>query len=175
MMKKVHLGCGKQILDGWINVDLIKDPNITYHDLRNPLPFDDNSIDFFFSEHFFEHLNKDDGIKLLSEIYRCLKPNGVSRITVPDLDLLVKCYNDNNINFFAPIGFRAKTRCELINGGMRRWEHKYMYNKEELLLIHKECNFTNYIIVPHGKSNYKELNNLEKRKYSGEIICEGTK
>lgn len=174
-MKKVHLGCGKNIIDGWINVDLIKDPSIMFHDLRKPLPFEDNSIDFFFSEHFFEHLSKEDGVSLLKEIYRCLKPGGVSRITVPDLSLLVKLYLDNNIDYYNKVGFRAKTKCELLNGGMRRWEHRYMYDSEELILVHKECGFSFCKILPHKQSNYIELNNLEKRLYSGEISCEGKK
>jgi predicted SAM-dependent methyltransferase len=51
------------------------------------LNFEDNTFDFIFSEHFFEHLFLDEAIDLLQECYRILKPNGVVRIVVPDADL----------------------------------------------------------------------------------------
>lgn len=51
------------------------------------LPFDDNSINFVFSEHFFEHLFFDEALSLLIECHRILKPYGVIRTCVPDADL----------------------------------------------------------------------------------------
>ena len=53
------------------------------------LPFEDASMDFIFSEHFFEHLFYDESIALLKECRRILKPNGVIRTVVPDADLRV--------------------------------------------------------------------------------------
>lgn len=51
------------------------------------LPFADNSFDFIFSEHFFEHLFLDEAHKLMKECWRVLRPNGVLRTCVPDADL----------------------------------------------------------------------------------------
>ena len=51
------------------------------------LPFDDNSINFIYSEHFFEHLFLDEALSLFRECYRILKPFGVIRTCVPDADL----------------------------------------------------------------------------------------
>jgi len=51
------------------------------------LPFDDNSINFIYSEHFFEHLFLDEASALLKECYRILTPHGVIRTCVPDADL----------------------------------------------------------------------------------------
>ncbi len=174
-MKKIHLGCGIYPLNGWINIDIIGYPNVTKCDLRNPLPFENNSIDYFFSEHFFEHLTKKEGSLLLKEIYRCLKPKGVSRITVPDLSFLIKCYNKNDLEAYVKVGFKPKTKCELINDGMKKWGHKYMYDIEELLFLHKVVGFSSYYQVKHKQSSYRELNNLERRIYTEEISCEAIK
>lgn len=65
------------------------------------LPLEDNSIDFIFSEHFFEHLFFDEAAALFKECYRVLKPNGVIRVVVPDADLRV--YESPE-----PIGFPSK-------------------------------------------------------------------
>jgi predicted SAM-dependent methyltransferase len=58
-----------------------------YYQKGDRLPFADNSINFIFSEHFFEHLFLDDALALLKECHRVLKPYGVIRTCVPDADL----------------------------------------------------------------------------------------
>jgi len=58
-----------------------------YYQKGDRLPFDDNSINFIFSEHFFEHLFLDEALSLLLECHRILIPSGVIRTCVPDADL----------------------------------------------------------------------------------------
>jgi predicted SAM-dependent methyltransferase len=58
-----------------------------YYQAGDRLNFDDNTFDFIFSEHFFEHLFMNEAFELLKECYRILKPHGVLRIVVPDADL----------------------------------------------------------------------------------------
>lgn len=58
-----------------------------YYHKGDALPFDENCINFIFSEHFFEHLFLDEALSLLKECYRILKPFGVIRTCVPDADL----------------------------------------------------------------------------------------
>lgn len=58
-----------------------------HYELGDRLPFDDNSYDAVYSEHFFEHLFHDEALELFREIFRVLVPNGVVRTTVPDPDL----------------------------------------------------------------------------------------
>jgi len=51
------------------------------------LPLDDGSISFIYSEHFFEHLFRDEALSLFRECHRILRPFGVIRTCVPDSDL----------------------------------------------------------------------------------------
>lgn len=171
---KVHLGSGANILEGWVNLDMLRHPGVTYHDLRNPLPFQNDSVDFFFSEHFFEHLAKSDGLKLLGEIKRCLKPGGVSRITVPDLDILVDCYNKKNLKYYGD-GWLPASDCDMMNEGMREWGHQYMYNINELINVHKIIGFSKVEECQHKKSKISELHNLEFRGWTSEIVVEAVK
>ena len=48
--------------------------------------------DCIFSSHFLEHLFRKDADHLLRECYRVLKPGGILRISVPDLEYAVSLY-----------------------------------------------------------------------------------
>jgi len=81
--KKLNLGCGKDIKEGYINVDSIKLPGVDkVVDLNKyPWPFKDNEFDFVLCSHILEHLNSI--IKPLEEIWRITKKNSKVKILVP--------------------------------------------------------------------------------------------
>ena len=66
--------------------------NILVHDLRKGIPFPDGSVDAVYHSHVLEHIDRDGADGFMSEIRRVLRPGGVQRIVVPDLELLVKRY-----------------------------------------------------------------------------------
>jgi predicted SAM-dependent methyltransferase len=98
---KIHLGPGqKSYLDGWINVDanFISAKLDVWADLRNALPFKDNSVDIFYSHHVIEHLPDLDFH--FSEVFRCLKPNGKIRIAGPNGDAAMKKFIEKDHAWF---------------------------------------------------------------------------
>ncbi len=173
---KLHLGCGQNYFDDWINIDngnygsTVKlDLNF---DLRNQLPFNDNSIDFIFNEHFLEHLTVEEGKKSLSDFLRVLKPGGIMRIAMPDLVNIVNAYLDENCiknheKFFEKFGLsHIKTRAELLNINFRAWGHKWLYDWEELERRLKEVGATKITRCNIYESKHKALCNLETRAES---------
>jgi len=82
-MKKLNLGCGKDIKEGYVNVDSVKLPGVDkVIDLNKyPWPFKDNEFDFVFCSHILEHL--DSIIRPLEEIWRITKKSGKVKIIVP--------------------------------------------------------------------------------------------
>lgn len=87
---KVDLGCGKFKREGYVGVDLVEngeDPpkNVDYvMDLRSGLPFADEEVDDIFCSHFLEHLTNAEGLGLLKDCTRVLKPGGILELIVPD-------------------------------------------------------------------------------------------
>ncbi|MFI5329548.1 MAG: class I SAM-dependent methyltransferase [Desulfobaccales bacterium] len=132
--KKLHLGCGPtaKTPEGWLNLDaswnarLAKYPilrklltvfrclphgldnswaaDIFIHDIRKPLPFEDNSFAGIYASHLLEHLYLDKAKALLKECYRVLEPRGVLRIVVPDLRVIINDYIKATENNSEPAG-----------------------------------------------------------------------
>lgn len=171
---KLHLGCGTQHFTGWINVDIISNADVV-HDLTKPLPFEDNSVEYIFNEHFIEHLTYYQGKKFLEECYRVLIPEGVLRISTPNLDWLVKCYIENRTDEWQNVGWSPLTECQLMNEGLRLWGHQYVYNETELSTLVKSVGFTNVISEGYRISKFEDLKNLETRPFHNEVILESTK
>ena len=57
-IKKLHLGCGTVIKQGWINHDLVPLPGVdVVHDLRVfPWPFENGKFDEVYMKDVLEHL-----------------------------------------------------------------------------------------------------------------------
>lgn len=172
-MLKLNLGCGNVYLNGWINIDCDSKKADLNMDLRNPLPYQDNTIDFIYSEHVIEHFTVKEGLALLKECYRVLKPGGIIRIATPDLNYTMFRYYFfwRNQSWYKQFGYQwIKTKAEMINICFREWGHQYLYNKEELKRRIQEAGFNKIYQVKHSRSNYTELKHLETRKESNLII-----
>lgn len=92
-VRRLNVGCGRTFHPEWTNVDLESvDPQVLKHDIRQGLPFDDDTFDVVYHSHVLEHLAPEDGERLIAECYRVLKPGGVLRIVVPDLEQIARLY-----------------------------------------------------------------------------------
>lgn len=171
---KLNVGCGTDYKDGWVNIDNNSDNNIEKldlsHDLRNPLPFNDDTVDFIFNEHFVEHLTVEESKIAIKDMMRVLKPGGVLRIAMPDLELAVKAYLDPTMNspeFLKKHGLDiVKTPAELLNMNFRWWGHKWLYDWTELDRRLRELGYSTFTKCERGKSKYGELRGLETRPES---------
>lgn len=89
----LNLGCGARFHPHWVNVDVVPaDGTVLAHDLQKPLPFPDETFDAVYHSHVLEHLRHDRALPFLKECHRVLKPGGVLRVAVPDLESLAGLY-----------------------------------------------------------------------------------
>lgn len=65
---------------------------VVVHDLSKGLPFDNDSVDVVYHSHMLEHINRMDARAFLKENYRVLKPGGILRVVVPDMEILCRKY-----------------------------------------------------------------------------------
>jgi len=80
---RLHLGCGRQHIDGWVNCDLTARPGVDRDfDVQiAPWPFSDNSVAIIYASHMLEHLT--DPWTFFREAWRVLGPDGSIVLRMP--------------------------------------------------------------------------------------------
>lgn len=97
---KLHLGCGRSHIPGWINIDVYPAPLAM--NLLWQAPFGPGAARYVFVSHALEHLfYPRDVTAFLGEVLRLLAPGGVVRIVVPDIEQCIEAYASNDRTFFA--------------------------------------------------------------------------
>ena len=159
-MTKLHIGCGPQILQGWVNVDNVKYPGVDkVLDVTKGLPFKDAS--FVFAEHFIEHLAYSDALALMRECRRILRNDGVLRLSTPNLDWVwVTHYR---MGMSEPEEVQA---CFALNRAFRGWGHQFLYNERTLRASLLDAGFANIVRCEYGESPHPELRGLERHEKS---------
>ena len=83
-MSILEIGSGnKKVFPNSICLDKEKTPivDVVWNLEETPLPFQDNTFDLIYASHVLEHIKGFD--KLMTDLHRILKPNGIIRIKVP--------------------------------------------------------------------------------------------
>jgi SAM-dependent methyltransferase len=86
LLRRLHVGCGRNIKVGWINLDRAAAPGVdVVADLegcrQHPLPFPDDHFDQVLAEHVIEHVH--DALGAMQELHRITKPGGTATLRVP--------------------------------------------------------------------------------------------
>lgn len=169
---KLNLGCGTQVVDEWVNVDysygarlqkitvirnIVRwfklfnvewDNRIFIHNLTKPFPWGDDSASVIYSSHTLEHMDRDDGMAFLKECHRVLKPDGIIRIVVPDLEPIVERYINKALlseHFLEELhvlrGKPPKSLLKRLIWPYIGFPHQCMYDTESLIRIMKLAGF----------------------------------
>lgn len=170
-MLKLNLGCGPHAIPGWTNYDAQALPGVIAHDLRQRLPHPDKSAHYIISEHFIEHLTKQEQVAFLKECRRVLRPDGVMRISCPDLTTIARDYLATRIDRWSP-GWNPESPCEMMNHGLSLWGHKYVLDLEEMVEQSWKAGFTSCKRVLWRESEHEALRGLEVRPDCGDLIVE---
>jgi SAM-dependent methyltransferase len=89
----LNLGCGQRFHIDWTNVDFFSNgKDVVAANLLKGIPFSDSSFDVVYHSHLLEHIPKEHSFVFIKECYRVLKPGGILRVVVPDLENMVKEY-----------------------------------------------------------------------------------
>lgn len=158
----VQYGCGHHAPAGWRNFDcsptlrLERLPivgklnprnadrfpaNVEYGDIVRGLPLSNESCSAIYASHVLEHLSLEDFQKAVVNTFNLLRPGGLFRLVVPDLEVLAKRYLDSTeslaaVKFMKETSLGVETRNRSVPGLMRSWlgnsKHLWMWDFKSL-------------------------------------------
>jgi len=135
---KLNLGCGKDVKQGYINIDCRKLHGIDIVlDLeREKLPYDDNSIDEILAKDIVEHFSFRNVENVLKEWHRVLKPDGLLVIQTPDFEQIASKFYEGKIADWYRLSF-------WLYGAQDYQEnlHKCIFTKRELTKLLNQIGF----------------------------------
>lgn len=146
----LHLGCGDVHLDGFINVDYLqtKATDIVA-DVTKLECFENSSASLIYACQVLEHFSHDEVPLILRRWHEVLAPSGTLRISVPDLDKIVRIYLKNWDHFRTG---KNSPWIGLIYGGQKdEFDfHKTGFNPHWLRLLLTEAGFVEIEEYPHS-------------------------
>ncbi len=155
----LHIGCGQQSIPGWINIDSQGLPGVDrVLDVRQGLPFTGASA--IYAEHFLEHLSLDEGLAFLAECRRALRPDGILRISTPNLDWVLATH------YRSPSASEEDARldCMRLNRAFHGWGHRFLYNRAMLVSAARAAGFARSAFCRYGQSEVEGLRGLERHE-----------
>lgn len=160
---KLHLGCGKRYIPGFIHVDLVNLPHIDYKHNVEELPmFEDNSAELIYASHVFEYFDRQQAIAVLNEWRRVLKNGGILHLAVPDFLALVKVYEktqDLN-NILGPLYGRMTV--EKKDAAPQVTYHKTVYDFDSLKKLLEENGFCDVQRYDWRKTLHKDYDDFSQ-------------
>lgn len=83
---RLHIGCGRRYLEGWVNVDLDENVHADIHAPAHELPMLENdSVSVIMAIHLFEHMYLWEVDTAVKEWVRVLQPGGELILELPDI------------------------------------------------------------------------------------------
>lgn len=133
--------------------------SVDYLNASKPFRLPSESVDFVYTSHMLEHLPPADGLNCLRECRRVLKPGGVLRIAVPDLDKLVAAYDSSEPEPFLYAIFEA-------NQTRSKNRHSWHYSSHSMERLTRECGFSGGATREFQLGRCPDLETLETRQES---------
>jgi SAM-dependent methyltransferase len=174
-MTHIQYGCGHSAPEGWLNFDasftlrverlplagrLVSKnaqrfpANVMFGDIVKGLPVPDGSADGVYASHVLEHLSRASMLAALRNTYRILRPNGIFRLIVPDLEARARRYladldkmqSDANDRFLRSsyLGVEADPRglAGFASEKLGRSKHLWMWDYRAIEAALKAAGFT---------------------------------
>lgn len=89
----LNIGCGGSRHPAWLNVDIAPGHAAVFDwNIRTPFPLPGETFDAVYHSHVLEHLPKNEAPGFISECFRLLKPGGILRVAIPDLEAICRVY-----------------------------------------------------------------------------------
>ena len=161
-MTKLHLGCGKRYIPGFVHVDLDDFPHIDHRASINDLSmFEDESVELIYCCHTLEYFDRVEATAVLAEWRRVLRPGGTLRLAVPDFEALAEVYRRyGDLNkIIGPLYGRVEIKTPEDETVIY---HKTVYDFASLKTLLEECSFNNVRLYDWRHTVHKDYDDYSQ-------------
>jgi SAM-dependent methyltransferase len=140
---RLHLGCGKRYLPGWVHVDLTPGPHIDFLASIGELSmFESGSVSEIYCSHALEYFDRVQAADVLREWNRVLTSGGKLFLAVPDFQALIRIYEESrDLNsILGPLFGRMTSGLPL-----QTIYHRTTFDRESLVSLLNENGFVNIV------------------------------
>ena len=158
------------------NINWNKKNKIYFLDVKKKLPLENDSVECIYASHMLEHLSRKGAFFFINESLRVLKKEGVLRLSVPDLQIIINDYKQNNnadafmekILVAPPPIETIKQKILLFFSGYRH--HQWMYDEKSLVKLLKKIGFKDVFVCKAGETNITNPGHLNLYERSEESV-----
>lgn len=154
--KFVQIGCGKEYIDGMVNVEAnFQRKKDVWLDITLGLPFATGSIKGLYTSHVMEHLTFANNRRVMAEYFRVLEPGAKIRLLVPDLEYAINAYVKKDIPKFPdwPDSFKSPGG-KFNNFTLVANQHFVLFDFSLMEEFLSEAGFTDIQRVPMCRSDH---------------------
>lgn len=192
---KLNIGCGTSGIAGWCNIDnsptvllsriplgrrLFRTPawppDVRRIDVVRGLPFADSSVSYIYSSHLLQGLIYKDSLFVIKESLRVLRPGGVLRIAVPNLERVINDYlADRDVlashKLMTRLSLKGSAIRDLLRKG-RAYQQSYqqMFDGRSLTHLFTEAGFKNPKVCGFKESRIPEIDAIEMEQRKNESL-----
>lgn len=210
---RLHLGCGGNAPEGWLNVDKSFGPvierlrikhllcaigvltpaqaswrwptNVVRLDITREWPWPDSSAEAIYSSHMVEHFTPAEMRRFLDKSYRVLRPGGILRLAVPDLEFVVVRYirgrddgrpnaaDDLNRLFYSMPDSRSGPLLHRLAIALLHRPHQWMYDFRSMADRMERAGFTQVARFSCAEGRLPQVELLDVRPRS--LFIEGVR
>ena len=152
---RLQVGCGRDVLPGWVNMDIEPIPGAIRADVLH-IPVRDRTFNYVLAPHVLEHIPDVKGA--IAELARVLRPGGTLEIRAPDYRHENAFTDLEHVHFFTPRSL------EYFTEGSALFRHRYpaLFSRVrvEEVRVHG-----NYPLLPRLGGRFPRLDRLLRKRF----------
>ena len=171
---KVNLCCGPQKVPGYRGIDAAMGADLVMDLSKRDLPFHSNSVEAVVCTSAINYFSRARAQESINETYRVLKPGGVARFSVQDMESISRRYVEKDTDFFFQRLSSGRERFEgpTLGDKFAAWFYgyvsnghptRYFFDYESLSFLFKQAGFSQIERRDYMSSRLEHIDQIDNR------------
>lgn len=173
-ISRINLCCGPQRIPGYCGIDVDTGADLVMNLSKRDLPFKSGSLEAVVCTSGINYFSRARARELVRETYRVLKPGGVARFSVQDMEAIARRYVEKDTDFFfqkLPSG-RERFEGPTLGDKFAAWFYgyvsnghpsRYFFDYGSLSLLFKQAGFSQIEKRDYMSSRLEYIEQIDNR------------